>query len=721
MTAALLLSLAASALAGAEEDRSGAVGGPNEPRRVRRFALITAANDGGADRVALRYARSDAESFARVLRQLGGVAPQDELQVLEPTRAELGAALDELRDRVAVAQKADERVEVLLYYSGHSDGDGLLLGEERFSYRDLQLQLAKVPADVRIAVLDSCASGAMTRTKGGTRRAPFVVDASNRVRGSAILTSSSEDEAAQESDQLGGSFFTHYLVSGLRGAGDVTGDGRVTLTEAYQFAFHETLRRTEATLGGPQHPAYSFRLSGSGDIVMTDLRTTGAGLQLEEPLYGHLFVRDDQGHLAVELRKPAGRRVRLGLEPGPYEVTLLQDGVHYRGQLRLDEGRDHTLQPARLARWEGEATTLRGAGQHPSRRRVVPVDLGLIPPLSINGFADPTLNHLSLSLGMSYGHDLEGAQLAVGASWMDARMTGVQAAVGLSHVGGEGTGLQLGVGATTVARAFEGVQAAVGVATTGGDFRGWQTSVGVGVVGGSLVGLQTTVGLNVAGGAVEGGQVTVGLNVANQVNGFQLATGLNVAGQVEGAQVGLINAAGSVAGLQLGLINVVEETKGLSLGLINYATKDGILDVEVSSSDVGMLGLALELGTKFVYTGFSFSGGTWEVTDAIAYGAYLGVRMHPTSQWELEVELGHQWLDENRDFSSLDLLGSARVTLGYRLGKGVVLYAGPALHVLVDLHDAGTDRAVFAPSYAARPDQGRSYLWPGFTAGLRLF
>jgi uncharacterized caspase-like protein len=61
------------------------------------------------------------------------------------------------------------------------------------------------------------------------------------MRGYAFLTSSSPDEVAQESDHIGASFFTHYLVSGLRGAADVTGEGKVTLNEAYQFAFNETL------------------------------------------------------------------------------------------------------------------------------------------------------------------------------------------------------------------------------------------------------------------------------------------------------------------------------------------------------------------------------------------------------------------------------------------------------------------------------------------------
>src|SRR5262249_32706624 len=153
------------------------------------------------------------------------------------------------------------------------------------------------------------------------RRPPFLADSSVRVRGHAFLASSSLDEAAQESDRIGGSFFTHFLLSGLRGAADVSGDGRVTLNEAYNFAFSETLARTEKTLSGPQHPAYDIQLAGTGDVVMTDLHDPSAGLSIAQDLRGRVFVRDGAGTLQAELTKIPGTGVTLALEPGRYQVT----------------------------------------------------------------------------------------------------------------------------------------------------------------------------------------------------------------------------------------------------------------------------------------------------------------------------------------------------------------------------------------------------------------
>src|SRR6185295_2105265 len=158
--------------------------------------------------------------------------PANEIVLRQPKLRELIDALDLLTRRVTAAKRtagaSGGRTEVVLYYSGHADEQGLLLGDDRYSYRTLRDRLDLIPADVRIAVLDACSSGAFTRVKGGKARPPFLVDESADMRGHAFLTSSSETEAAQESDRIHASYFTHYLVSGFRGAADTSGDGKVT-------------------------------------------------------------------------------------------------------------------------------------------------------------------------------------------------------------------------------------------------------------------------------------------------------------------------------------------------------------------------------------------------------------------------------------------------------------------------------------------------------------
>jgi hypothetical protein len=336
---------------------------------VHRFALVIGANSGGGNRSTLRFAVSDAERFRRVLVELGGVAPADALLLEQPGLRDLEGALETLRERVQSARDggdAETRTEVLVYYSGHADEMGLLLAGDRYSYRTLRDKMDGIRADVCIAVLDACASGAITRLKGGQPRAAFLVDASTSMRGHAFLTSSSADEAAQESDRVGASFFTHYLISGLRGAADASGEGLVTLSEAYQFAFRETLGRTVETRGGAQHPSYDINLSGTGDVIMTDLRQTSAGLVLGEEVGGRCFVRDAEKALVVELRKPKDRKVELGLEPGRYEVSCQDEATALVARPVLPEGGRVVLGPSDFTSTSRLATMARGTESRPA-------------------------------------------------------------------------------------------------------------------------------------------------------------------------------------------------------------------------------------------------------------------------------------------------------------------------------------------------------------------
>ncbi|MGE0813415.1 MAG: caspase domain-containing protein [Vicinamibacterales bacterium] len=337
---------------------------------LQRYTIVVGANDGGADRPRLRYAVSDAERFGRVLVELGGVQPANEILLREPTAQALHDALTMLAARIARERPraAAGRTEVLFYYSGHADEQGLLLGGDRVSYRALRDRLDAVPADVRIAVLDACASGAFTRLKGGKSRPAFFVDASTSMRGHAFLTSSAATEAAQESDRIKASYFTHYLVSAFRGAADSSGDGRVTLNEAYQFAFAETVGRTAGTAAGAQHPSYDISLTGAGDVVMTDVAQTTATLELGPDVEGRLYVRSASQALVAELSKGRGRRVALGLEPGTYEVRLDDDRSSRRTRIVLDEGGRVSLGGAQFAAVAREATRERGeavAGRYP--------------------------------------------------------------------------------------------------------------------------------------------------------------------------------------------------------------------------------------------------------------------------------------------------------------------------------------------------------------------
>jgi caspase domain-containing protein len=334
---------------------------PPAPGSLRRLALVVGSNRGAADRVPLRYAVSDADRFADIVSRMGGVLPVDSVVLREPNRRTLMDALATTATRAAEARAAAQRVEVIVYFSGHADDQGLMLGREVVRYADLRQAIQGIGADVGITILDACASGAITRLKGGQARPAFLTDVGSEVQGYAFLTSSSENEAAQESERLRGSFFTYALLTGLRGAADVTGDGKVTLNEAYQFAFNETLVQTTPTQAGAQHPAYDIKMAGTGDVVMTDVRQNSASLILRDEYEGRFVVVSGKRHLVAELYKPSGRKVELGLEPGDYEVYFAEGPKLSKSSLALVDGQRQELTRGSLQPAERLPTRLRGS------------------------------------------------------------------------------------------------------------------------------------------------------------------------------------------------------------------------------------------------------------------------------------------------------------------------------------------------------------------------
>jgi len=331
---------------------------PTQP--LRRFALVIGSNSGAGERDQLRYAGHDAASVADVLQQLGGVSKPDLELLKEPDERALDGAFDALGQRIHDERKPGQRVELVVYYSGHADENGILIGGGRYDYAKLRERIHAVPADVRIAILDSCASGSFTRMKGGTKMPPFLRDSSNRVEGFAYLSSSSADEDAQESDKIGASFFTYFFVTALRGAADRNHDGKITLSEAYQFSYEMTLIRTQNTLHGPQHPAYDMHLSGTGDVVLTDLRSTESTLVLPGAIHGHLVVVDGNGRVVVELTKEAGDPLVLALPDDTYSVHVTNHSGELVAKITLVRDGRIELQSDALHRAAPEETLARG-------------------------------------------------------------------------------------------------------------------------------------------------------------------------------------------------------------------------------------------------------------------------------------------------------------------------------------------------------------------------
>jgi hypothetical protein len=333
----------------------------SENLSVERFALYVAANNGGKEREVLRYAESDAEKLKTAMQEIGGASSENSIILKEPNQAEVESALQEFAKKVSSAKKTARRTEFIFYYSGHSDENALLLGEETFGYSQLKSAINSVPSDIHVVMLDSCFSGNFIRAKGGTRQKSFLVDDSSVVSGHAYLSSSSESEASQESDLIQSSFFTHALITGLRGAADSSGDNKVSLNELYHYAFNETLSQTEQSTIGTQHPSYDITLVGSGDLVLSDISTAESILVLDSDLHGKIYIRNEaSGVLVSEIKKSAGNSIPLALPSGTYKVTMIQENQTLESSAKLKVGRSVSLQTKKFKKVSTTDTRTRG-------------------------------------------------------------------------------------------------------------------------------------------------------------------------------------------------------------------------------------------------------------------------------------------------------------------------------------------------------------------------
>ena len=286
----------------------------------RRLALVVGENRGLVSEETLRFAEQDAARMQSALVDVGGFAAEDVTVISGTTADGLRTALSELGERL----KAAPVERLLIYVSSHA-GDGVLhLAGTELPLKEVVEFLKQAPVQVGVFVLDACQSGSVTRTKGLKPIASAQVTRleATGVEGRVLISASGADEYAQESDALGGSYFTHYFITGMRGAADASRDGKVTLDEAYAWAWALTIEATFSTRGGVQRPAYSVDLRGSGQLVLAEPSRASSQLVLDVKPPGHwLVVSEQSAQVIADVEKGDGP-LRLAVPAGAYRVQL---------------------------------------------------------------------------------------------------------------------------------------------------------------------------------------------------------------------------------------------------------------------------------------------------------------------------------------------------------------------------------------------------------------
>jgi hypothetical protein len=629
----------------------------NTDGATKRYGLFIGANNGGQGRETLRYAVSDAKAVSKVFLDMGGIETQDAILLVEPSVREINQQIDSISQQLSVAKNSYKRTELVFYYSGHSDEDGLLLNRERYDYKTLRDRINNLPSDMRIIILDSCSSGAITRAKGGVKTKPFMIDDSNSAEGYAFLTSSSADEVSQESDLIESSYFTHSLLAGLRGAAETVGDRRITLNELYGFAYTETLAKTETSRYGAQHPNYDMQISGTGDVILTDLSETSASMVLGEDVTGRISIRDSSDYLIAEVTKANFKAMELGLEPGRYQLTLQQGDRFFRTSVTLREDTQTPIKMGNFTQVNASPSTARGSSDteeddisreefvddyvqlmeearnqprserssersrnyvEEEREEYSPTEPFRFEIINDSWFGinhEKTTNNFLFGFVNADGHNLEGIGFSAILGLTNyGYVHGIQFSP-FYNIANSLQGAQFSSGLNWSTNSFDGFQAGL-VNIAGGDGKGFQAGL-VNWTSGSLDGFQASL-VNVTGGDGESMQAGLVNWTGGSLDGFQpglvnIAGGdssgfqaglLNiVGGPFGGLQAGLLNISGGgkKAAAQFGLVNISGNPNTFTLGLLNFV-KDGIFHPAVYTDNMMFANASLRTGSKHFYT-----------------------------------------------------------------------------------------------------------------------
>jgi len=256
------------------------------PRIDKRWAVVIGVSQYDSEEIPdLEFASNDARAVRDFLLT-DAAGPFDEVLYLENERA-TGAAMREAL--FVFLQQADWDDLVVIYYAGHGAPDPgrpdnlyLLptdteldrLAATGFPMWDVKTALRRQIAAERVLVIaDACHSAGTAEPEavgGGD---------SNEIAGGfqqlftpsrrLMLTAAATNEFSLEDARWGGhGVFTHFLLDGLHGSGDLDSDGIVTVTELFN---HVSAGVRDATRGR-QNP----QISGLGDIP---LAVVGAGAQ----------------------------------------------------------------------------------------------------------------------------------------------------------------------------------------------------------------------------------------------------------------------------------------------------------------------------------------------------------------------------------------------------------------------------------------------------------
>ncbi len=251
----------------------------------------------------LRYARADAESFAKSLKELYGFNDSEILLTISDAKSKSTVTRQDIEGKLNELLDSDEQITLLVVgYWGHSFlSDGVrFLCSSKTNRKNLKKtgidfnvflgKVAQIGAATTVLVLDCCqndpARGSSEETmfsegdSAGLANAARDVVASRQKKGwldvkptLAVLNSCSPGERAYEWEVEGHGVFTKFLLDAMKERGTV-GDWADYIDDHIADASDIT--------NGEQHPFYKLEGRGQARLIPKGAQTEGLARELKE-------------------------------------------------------------------------------------------------------------------------------------------------------------------------------------------------------------------------------------------------------------------------------------------------------------------------------------------------------------------------------------------------------------------------------------------------------
>lgn len=310
-----------------------------------RVAVVIGSNVGLGHERPLQYAEQDARRFCALVTEIGGVEKERAYLVTGGDAAAVRRAVDEAKGRIHELSRLGPTA-LIVYVSAHADETNLHLEGTTLSVDELRQRVGQTPASLRLVIIDACRTPVESAEKGGVPGPGVSVSLhrSEKLQGDLYISSASRGEPAQEWSFLKGALFTHHLVTGLRGAADLDGNGRISLSEAYSYAFRRTLSGAVTARSGPQHPSFDFHMAGHGDWTFTSPGKERSAIVLKESIAGTVWVVDRESRMVAEVEKAEETTVRLAVSPGWYRIIVPEENRAMVTDVSLAFGKERSVE-----------------------------------------------------------------------------------------------------------------------------------------------------------------------------------------------------------------------------------------------------------------------------------------------------------------------------------------------------------------------------------------